>query len=166
MKILARPYSAALATPFAVIGVCVRGEKLVGIQYLPRDTLLEPARDPLAREVCDQIRAYLQDPLHRFDVPYALEGTEFQQRVWAEIARIPSRETRSYGDLARSLTSAPRAVGGACGSNPVPLIVPCHRVVSAAGGLGGFMHSRSDFALGIKSWLLDHEAGRTHHALG
>ena len=166
MKALARPYSATLATAFAVVGICVRGEKLVGVQYLPLDTASEPARDPLAREVCNQIRAYLKDPMHLFDVPYALEGTLYQQRVWREIARIPSRETRSYGDLARALKSAPRAVGGACGSNPVPLIVPCHRVVSAAGGIGGFMHSRSDFALGIKSWLLHHEGNRVHRAPG
>lgn len=166
MKALARPYSATLATPFAVVGISVRGEKLVGVQYLPLDTASEPARDPLAREVCNQIRAYLKDPMHRFDIPYALEGTAYQQRVWREIARIPSRETRSYGDLARALKSAPRAVGGACGSNPVPLIVPCHRVVSAAGGIGGFMHSRADFALGIKSWLLNHEGNRVHRAPG
>jgi methylated-DNA-[protein]-cysteine S-methyltransferase len=139
---------------------------LVGVQYLPLNTASEPARDPLAREVCSQIRAYLKDPSHRFNVPYALEGTAFQERVWREIARIPSRETRSYGDLARALKSAPRAVGGACGSNPVPLIVPCHRVVSAAGGIGGFMHSRSDFALGIKSWLLHHEGNHVYRALG
>ena len=166
MKALARPYSAALATPFAVIGICIRGEKLVGVQYLPFDTAAEPARDPLAREVCNQIRAYLKDPMHRFDIPYELEGTAYQQRVWREIARIPSRETRSYGDLAHALKSAPRAVGGACGSNPVPLIVPCHRVVSAGGGIGGFMHSRSGFALGVKSWLLAHEGNHGRHALG
>ena len=166
MKALAWPYSATLTTPFAVVAISVRAEQLVGVQYLPLATLSEPARDPLAREVCNQIRAYLEDPMHRFDIPYALEGTEFQQRVWREIARIPSRETRTYGDLARALKSAPRAVGGACGSNPVPLIVPCHRVVSAAGGIGGFMHSRSDFALGIKSWLLDHEGSRVDRALG
>jgi len=161
LKTSAEPYTATLATPFAVIGIRARDEKLLSVQYLPITTAIQPPRDPLSREVCSQIRAYLKNPLHRFDIDYELVGTAHQCRVWRQIARIPSRETRSYGDLARILQSSPRAVGGACGSNPVPLIVPCHRVVSAGGGLGGFMHSRGGFALGIKSWLLDHEGIRT-----
>lgn len=150
-------YSARLATPFAVIGIRTRADRLVRVDYLPLDSPRHPPRDALAREVCRQIGAYLADPLHRFDIPYALEGTTHQLRVWAEIARIPVRETRSYGDLARAVGSSPRAVGGACGSNPVPLVIACHRVLAADGRLGGFMHSRSGFALDIKSWLLAHE---------
>jgi methylated-DNA-[protein]-cysteine S-methyltransferase len=150
-------YTAKIATPFAVIGICVRDEKLRYVQYLaPCTPTLRPC-DALSREVCRQIRAYLANPLHDFDLPYALEGTQFQRGVWREIARIPARATRSYGDLARVLHSAPRAVGQACGSNPVPLIVPCHRVVAANGRLGGFMHSSADFSLGVKRWLLSHE---------
>ncbi|MCC6531877.1 MAG: methylated-DNA--[protein]-cysteine S-methyltransferase [Burkholderiales bacterium] len=114
----------------------------------------------LAREACRQIRAYLRDPRHRFDLPCAPEGTPFQQRVWAAIARIPSGATLTYGELAAAIGSGARAVGGACGSNPIPLIVPCHRVVAAGGGLGGFMHSRAAPPLRIKGWLLQHEASR------
>ena len=160
------PYSAKLATPFAVVGIRTRNEKLVGVRYLPLSTATHPPRDPFAREVCGQIRAYLDDATHRFDIACELEGTPFQQRVWGQIARIPCREVRTYGDLARALESSPRAVGGACGSNPVPLIVPCHRVLSAGGGLGGFMHSRAGFALGVKTWLLDHEGIRPRDAKG
>ena len=157
LKRSAEPYTATLAAPFAVIGLRARDDRLLSVEYLPFKTAIHPPRDPLSREVCSQIHAYLKDPLHRFDIPYALQGTAHQRRVWGQIARIPSRETRTYGDLARILKSSPRAVGGACGSNPVPLIVPCHRVVAAGGRLGGFMHSREDFPLGIKSWLLNHE---------
>ena len=157
-------YSAKLATPFAVVGIRTRNEKLVGVRYLPLGTASQPPRDALSREVCSQIRAYLDDPLHRFDIDYELEGSAFQQRVWDQIARIPCREVRTYGELARALESSPRAVGGACGSNPVPLIVPCHRVLSAGGGIGGFMHSRAGFALGVKTWLLDHEGIRPRDA--
>lgn len=156
-------YSAKLATPFAVIGIRVEGERLVGVQYLPVGTAAQTPRDAFAREVCDQLAAYLRDPMHRFDIPYTLQGTAYQKRVWERIASIPIRETRSYGDLARALASSPRAVGGACGSNPVPLIVPCHRVVSASGALGGFMHSRDNFPLAIKSWLLRHEGARSRN---
>lgn len=157
MTALDGSYSARLATPFAVIGIRTRAEKLVHVEYLPPDSPTEAPRDALAREVARQIGAYLSDPLHRFDIPYVLEGTAHQRRVWAQIARIPASETRSYGDLARLLGSSARAVGGACGSNPVPLIVPCHRVVAADGRLGGFMHSRAGFALDVKGWLLAHE---------
>ena len=166
MKPIARAYTAKLATPFAVIGIHTDGEKLVGVRSLPLNTPPAAPRDALSREVCGQINAYLRNPLHRFDIPYELNGTPFQRRVWAEIARIPGRETRSYGELAHALASSPRAVGGACGSNPVPLIVPCHRVVSAGGRLGGFMHSRAAFPLDIKLWLLMHEGARGSDANG
>jgi methylated-DNA-[protein]-cysteine S-methyltransferase len=102
----------------------------------------------------------LRDPKHRFDLPYALVGSPFEQQVWRAIATIPSGSTRTYGELAGALATAARPVGRACGSNPVPLLVPCHRVVAAGGGLGGFMHSRTSFALSIKHWLLRHEGCR------
>jgi len=76
--------------------------------------------------------------------------------VWAKIAAIGAGRTRSYGELARELRSAPRAVGQACGANPIPIVVPCHRVL-AAGGIGGFAHHEGGFHLAIKRWLLAHE---------
>jgi methylated-DNA-[protein]-cysteine S-methyltransferase len=68
-----------------------------------------------------------------------------------------SHQTRSYGDIARALHSAPRAVGQACGANPFPVVVPCHRVLAAGGGLGGFARQREGFLLDVKRWLLAHE---------
>jgi methylated-DNA-[protein]-cysteine S-methyltransferase len=74
---------------------------------------------------------------------------------------IPAGETRTYGELAKAIGSSARAVGGACGANPIPLVVPCHRVVGAGGSLGGFMGAREEgFELMIKRWLLAHEAAR------
>ena len=70
-------------------------------------------------------------------MPLAPAGSGFRQRVWQAMQAIPVGETRSYGALARALGSAPRAVGGACGANPIPILIPCHRVV-AGGGLGGY----------------------------
>jgi methylated-DNA-[protein]-cysteine S-methyltransferase len=87
-------------------------------------------------------------------------GTRFQRRVWEEIARIPNRRTKSYGELAKAIKSAPRAVGQACGANPYPLVVPCHRVIAADGSLGGFARQGGDFFLEIKRWLLAHERSR------
>ena len=103
-----------------------------------------------------QLEEYFAGKRQAFDLPLAPSGTGFQRRVWAEISAIPAGQTRSYGELARQLGSAARAVGQACGANPFPLIVPCHRVTSAQ-GLGGFAHSSGGWLLEVKRWLLRHE---------
>ena len=90
-------------------------------------------------------------------MPLRPSGTAFQRRVWEQISAIPNHQTRTYGELAIALRNAPRAVGQACGANPFPLIVPCHRVIAAGGGLGGFSRQRGGFLLDIKRWLLAHE---------
>ena len=151
-------YCAIVAAPFARVGIHTSGGSVVAVDYLPSKGPCKAPTNELAGRVCAQILAYVEDPEFCFDLPCAPRGTPFQRSVWAAIAAIPSGCTRTYGDLARELRSAPRAVGNACGSNPVPLIIPCHRVTAAGGRLGGFMHSVSDFPLSIKRWLLTHEA--------
>jgi methylated-DNA-[protein]-cysteine S-methyltransferase len=143
--------------PFGALGVRVRGDALVEISFLAPGMATVPTRLALAREAVRQFDAYLHDPRIRFDLKLDAAGTEFQKRVWGAMTRIPVGETRTYGDLARELGSAPRAVGQACGANPLPVIVPCHRVVSGT-GLGGFAHATDGFLLGVKRWLLAHEA--------
>ena len=91
-----------------------------------------------------------------FGLPLRPSGTAFQRRVWGEIAAIPCHQTKSYGELAKALHNAPRAVGQACGANPFPLVVPCHRVIASGGALGGFARQRGGFLLEIKRWLLAH----------
>ncbi len=90
----------------------------------------------LARELAE----YLAGERRTFTVPLSLSGTAFQLRVWKELLTVPYGETISYGELARRIgrPGAARAVGGAMGANPVPILVPCHRVVPKAGGIGGF----------------------------
>lgn len=73
-----------------------------------------------------------------FSLPMAPQGTDFQRRVWRVMEGIPTGETLTYGDVANQLGSAPRAVGGACGANPIPILIPCHRIVATGGGLGGY----------------------------
>ena len=97
--------------------------------------------DPLLDRAEEQLTAYFAGDLTEFDLPLASEGSEFQQKVWAELRRIPYGETASYGDIARRLGYEPvisRAVGAANGANPIPIIVPCHRVIGADGKLTGF----------------------------
>lgn len=108
-------------------------------------------------EAMDQLSAWRKDGRVTLNFPYRLEGTSFRQRVWAQIAAIPQGQTRTYGEIARILRSAPRAVGQACGDNPLPILIPCHRVVSQR-GLGGFNHSAGSELLRIKQWLLAHES--------
>ncbi len=101
-----------------------------------------------------QLKKYLEGKLHRFDCKLDLQGTHFQKKVWLALRRIPYGETRSYQEIARMIghPRAFRAVGNANGANPVPLIIPCHRVIESHGGLGGFGHG-----LRLKKELLDFE---------
>ncbi|WP_308911022.1 methylated-DNA--[protein]-cysteine S-methyltransferase [Pseudokordiimonas caeni] len=93
---------------------------------------------PLLREAKRQLDAYFDGDLTRFDLPFAPEGTPFQKRLWRALSDIPYGETRSYGELATALTSSARAVGTACGRNPLPILIPCHRVLAAGGNMGGY----------------------------
>ena len=149
-------YQAKLPTPFALLGIRTEGDVLAEITFLPKSGGALAPRDRLAARVCAQIERYVEDFEFRFDLPLASQGTPFQRRVWGKIAAISTGRTRSYGEIARDLDSSPRAVGQACGANPVPLVVPCHRVL-AAGGLGGFAHHEGGFHLSVKRWLLAHE---------
>ncbi len=152
----ASDYQALHPTPFAVLGIRTGAGRLRGIDFLPPVTLPRAPEDPFTAEVVAQIEAYLRDPASRFSLPLALAGTAHQHRVWQCLARIPCGQTQTYGELARSIGSTARAVGQACGANPIPIVIPCHRVV-ARRGLGGFMGRGEGDPLAIKRWLLDHE---------
>jgi len=157
MGIAAFPrFQAKLDTPFALVGVRTEGAALAEIVYLPRSAGAQAPTDALAERACVQIEKYAADPEYTFRLPLKQLGTAFQRRVWEQIAAIPLGQTRTYGDLARLLGSAPRAVGQACGSNYFPLLIPCHRVV-AAKGLGGFAHASGGYLLEVKRRLLAHE---------
>jgi methylated-DNA-[protein]-cysteine S-methyltransferase len=114
----------------------------------------------LAERAVRQIERYLADPHFRFTLPLAPEDTAFRQRVRQALEQIPVGESRTYGEIARRLQTAPRAVGGACGANSIAVVVPCHRVVGSHGSLGGFMGVTAGDPLAIKRWLLHHEGYR------
>jgi len=92
---------------------------------------------PLLAEAAQQLDAYFAGKLRDFDLPLRPAGSDFEQRVWAAMRDIPYGETRSYGDLAAATHSAARAVGRACGRNPIPIVIPCHRVLGK-GWMGGY----------------------------
>ena len=92
----------------------------------------------ILREAARQLERYFKGRLRRFDLPLEAHGTEHHKRVWAMMSEIPYGETATYGGMAMALGSGARAVGTACGRNPLPIVVPCHRVLAAGGKQGGY----------------------------
>lgn len=149
-------WDAVVRAPGFALGI-MAGDLVSLIEFLPGQAA-QPARSPLAAEVARQLAAYLDDPNFSFDLPCAEAGTVHQKRVWQVMQDIAPGDTLTYGEVARLLGSSPRAVGAACGANPLPILIPCHRIVGAGGALGGFAHSTQGFLPGIKRWLLAHES--------
>ncbi len=125
------------------------GEALTGLRRSEQN-----GDAPILSETRSQLTAYIAGKLRSFDLPLDLKGTAFQTRTWRELLTLPYGQTVTYAELARRLEApkAVRAVGAANGKNPVALIIPCHRVVAANGGLGGYAGG-----LPLKRWLLDLE---------
>jgi methylated-DNA-[protein]-cysteine S-methyltransferase len=151
-----RDFDAVIAAPFGRVGFMLEGDAITDISFLDKNTPLAPPRSVQARKVSRALESYFGNPGITFRLPLKLDGTPFQQRVWRALQRIPAGKTLSYGVLAKKLDTSARAVGNACRSNPIPIIIPCHRVV-AANGMGGFMGKRSGSPLNLKHWLLAHE---------
>ncbi len=151
-------FAAVLAFPFGKLGVRTAQGMITELCYLPPHFEAKAPQDAAAELVAYQVGKYCEDADFQFTLPLKRNGTEFQQKVWDELCAIPRGSTRTYGELARHLGSAARAVGQACGANWFPVVVPCHRV-TAATGLGGFSNSDdpNGYLLGIKRWLLAHE---------
>lgn len=154
------PYTAKIRAPFAVLGIRTAHGEVTAIEYLSRSERAVKPTDPAAKRAVKELERYFADPRHRFTLPLAPRGTPFQRRVWDAIGAIPVGESRTYGEIARMVRSAPRAVGQACGANPIALVVPCHRVIGSMGMLGGFMNTTEGDPLAIKRWLLKHEGYR------
>ena len=127
-----------LKTPLGYLSISMSGSSLSSLTILGGKHRVQQSKTKLSSRTARQISDYFQNPKKKFDLPLALNGTKFQQRVWRALQKIPAGQTRTYGQLAKQLKTASQAVGNACRANPVPIIVPCHRVVSAT-GLGGYM---------------------------
>ena len=152
-------FQACLRAPFATLGITTTATHVTGIRFLARSVAAKaPPRNTIAFLACVQIQSYLEDADFVFDLPLKLAGTRHRLAVWEAMQRIAAGKTRTYGELAQEIGSSARAVGGACGANPIPVVVPCHRVIAAGGDIGGFMWARAEgFERDIKRWLLEHE---------
>jgi len=143
-------------SPIGVFTLRASGDKLTHLLFGELDGNLPPVSShlPVLTKCMEQLDEYFNGKRKVFDLPLDLRGTEFRRRVWAELERIPYGETRTYKDIAAAIgnVKAVRAVGGANHHNPVSIIVPCHRVVGADGGMTGYGGE-----IWRKEWLLEHE---------
>lgn len=158
-----RTYSRiTMPSPVGVLTIVATSDAIVAIRWdaegdFPASgsfTDVGAGEHPLLDRVVRQLTEYFTGQRTEFDLPLAPAGTEFQRKAWTALRSIPFGETISYGEQARRLgdKNKSRAVGAANGKNPIPIVVPCHRVVGSNGHLTGFAGG-----LGVKAWLLEHE---------
>jgi methylated-DNA-[protein]-cysteine S-methyltransferase len=150
--------AAVVAAPFGLLVIRAGPKGLVSVDISLQTAWRDEAPPtPLLREAVSQFRAYFRDAAFAFSLPLDLRGTAYQRRVWEALVALPAGTTRTYGGLATFLDSGARAVAAACRANPLPLIIPCHRIVGSH-GLGGYCGSTSGPWLAVKRWLLRHES--------
>lgn len=145
--------SRAVDTPIGNLGLTASERGITSVRWSANG--LADDSSPLLDDAAAQLDAYFKGELTEFDLPFDLHGTEFQRQCWLALATIPYGQTVSYGEQARRLGLGPdaaRAVGSANGQNPIPVILPCHRVIGANGSLTGF-----GGGLRLKRFLLEHE---------
>ena len=157
-------YQTTMQTPIGEL-VLVASESGLREILLPLAPQSAPRRDdgadhPILRETRRQLEEYFRGERQDFDLPLEFDCSPFQRAVWNALCRIPYGGTESYGQLAERVgrPGAARAVGGANGRNPLPIVVPCHRVIGASGALTGY-GGPSEEGIAMKRWLIDHETG-------
>lgn len=137
-------------TPIGQLAIVEHDGAIVKLQWGGEN---QGIRTDIIKEGLRQLEAFFAGERTWFDLPLKPEGSMFQQLVWGEMCRIPMGETRTYGDVAKKLDGASQAVGAACGANPIPILIPCHRIIGAD-GLGGYS---GDGGIETKIWLLKFE---------
>jgi len=144
-------------TPIGKIAVDYQDDFVIKVHQVADNLRAVARKDSFAIEIKKQISAYFSGDLTEFSLPFLInQGTDYQMIVWDQIRKISFGNTKTYGEIAKKIKSGPRAVGNACRRNQLLLLVPCHRVISAA-GLGGFMGDADGSLVRRKLWLLEHE---------
>ncbi len=127
--------SLVVDSPLGLLTITQDGDSIVALAWGARARTTPTS---LLSRAADQLEAYFAGRRREFDLPLDPAGSAFRRRVWSQMRRIPFGETVSYGTLAKRLDTAARAVGGACGANPIPILIPCHRVLAGGGRIGGY----------------------------
>jgi methylated-DNA-[protein]-cysteine S-methyltransferase len=148
-------YTAIIQTPCGKLGV-VCSQFLIRLELVSDDIPLKNSLDPLVGQLVHELDCYFANPNFKFTIPYQVTGTTFQKRVWEALVRLPVGKTISYSGLAKRLKTGARAIGNACRTNPLLLLIPCHRVL-AQNGLGGFSGDHTGKKVAVKQWLVNHE---------
>ncbi|MFV2058147.1 MAG: methylated-DNA--[protein]-cysteine S-methyltransferase [Thiohalomonadales bacterium] len=139
------------------LGINTEAGRVTSIQFLPFQPTEFTSNDTTTIETVRQIRAYFSNPTWTFTLPMNFLGSPFQNRVWRALTTMKPGETMTYGEMAKRLQSSARAVGNACRRNPLPIVVPCHRIISKS-GLGGFSGQTEGGLVDFKQYLLEHES--------
>lgn len=156
MKIPEEKFDVVIDMPFCRFGLRFESGQLIETEFLPENYPLKAAESAAARHAVQQIEQYLKTPDSVFEIEVDIRGTEFQKSVWKIMSQIPAGAVKTYGEVAQILCSSPRAVGNACRRNHLPLIIPCHRIVSRS-GIGGFTGQAEGEMPDIKRKILRHE---------
>ena len=143
------------ASPIGILEIKADDRAITGLCLLKNPSgIRQTSENPLIKETCTQLDEYFAGKRQAFDLPLSPQGTDFQQTVWKQLQEIPYGQTISYSQLAQAIRhpKACRAAGSANGKNPIAIIIPCHRVITSDGGLGGYA-----YGLNVKKRLLELE---------
>jgi methylated-DNA-[protein]-cysteine S-methyltransferase len=147
--------SFVIATTIGRLEIDIDDEKIKAIK-LNSNKSLSKSKTKLGQKITEQFKCYFNNASFEFDLPLVQKGSEHQNKVWKALREIPPGQVLTYGALAKKIGSSARAIGNACRNNPIPIIVPCHRIV-AAKDIGGFSGAQEGVLLNIKRELLAHE---------
>lgn len=158
MRPLDGAYTLNIDSPVGALTLHAVGDDLAAVSWDGAGDAPDTDPLPVLTEAADQMTAYFNGTLTRFTLSLKPAGTPFQRQVWEAMSDIPHGKVVTYGALAHTVGSGPRAVAGACAANPLPIVIPCHRVLGAHGSVGGYSGSGG---VTTKRWLLRHEARPT-----
>lgn len=144
-----------IETPVGRLAITIEADHVKKIKLNSESSVCVP-QTAVGKIVVQQIKQYFESSKFEFDLPLQQQGTEHQLKVWSALSKIPVGTVQTYGELAKKIGSHARAIGGACRNNPLPIVVPCHRIV-AASDIGGFSGAQEGVLLNIKRDLLCHE---------
>ena len=158
IEVAVKDYTAIIDSPVGKLGILDNGKVIQSVNFLYNKASPRKAVSSLAEEAASQLNHFFSNPNFTFSLPITDAITPFQLKVRQALLSIPVGQTMSYGNVAKTIASSARAIAGGCRRNPVPIIVPCHRII-AANGLGGFSGALDGKPLANKKWLLEHERG-------
>jgi len=156
IEVAVKDYTAIIDSPLGMLGILDNGKVIQAINFLYNKAIPCAANSSLAEQATSQLQQFFSNAQFKFNLPITDAITPFQMKVRHALLNIPVGETMTYGNVAKTIASSARAIAGGCRRNPVPIIVPCHRIV-ATNGIGGFSGAVDGAPLANKQWLLEHE---------